>query len=105
VEAERVAVLTEAVDVRVRGKLSTQADVLLLENQRNSDGIKENLIVVPTLDSEGERVLLDPEDESGLAAVGLVVLGAGESLFLNLEDLEVGVVDLDVKTLVCTKLV
>jgi len=34
-EAEAVAVLTEAVDIRIRWELSAQTNVLLLEDQRH----------------------------------------------------------------------
>jgi hypothetical protein len=95
VEAEGVAMLTKTVDVGIIRQLGTQANILLLEDQRNGSGIEENLAVVPTLDSERKRGLLDIELESGRRRGRLLVLGAGESLLLNLEDLKVGVVDLD----------
>jgi hypothetical protein len=78
---------------------------LLLEDQRDVRSIKENLAAVPTLDSEGKRVLLDTKLKGGLAGIGVLVLGAWESLLLNLKNLKVGVVYLDVQTLICTKLV
>jgi hypothetical protein len=87
--------LTKTVDIGIIRQLGAQANILLLEDQGNGSGVEKNLAVILTLDSERKRGLLDIELESRRRCGRLLVLGAGEGLLLNLEDLQVGVVDLD----------
>jgi hypothetical protein len=98
VKAERVAVLSEPIDIGIVGKLGSEAHILFLKDEGNGVCIKENLAAVPALDCERKLVLFDIKLEGCVGR--LLMLWAGEDLFLNLENLKVGIVDLDMKTLI-----
>ena len=66
-EAERVTVLAQSVDVGVVGKLRPEAHILLFEHQGDSCSIEENLAVFPALDCKRKLVLLDIELQGGIA--------------------------------------
>jgi len=100
VETEGIAVFTESVDVWVVGQLGAETNVLLFEDQGSSASVEKNLAVILAPHSEGEGVLGEADLESGVCNACVLVLGAGKDLFLNLEDLLGGVVDLHMKTLV-----
>lgn len=99
--------LAESVDVGFAGQIGPQAHVLLFEDEWHSGSVEENLVIVLAFDSEGERLLNHIELESNIGSGGrnLVVVGAWEDFFMDLENLNSRVIDLDMKTLVYTVLV
>lgn len=56
VEAEGVRVFTKTVQVRVIGQGGAQAEVLRLEDERGSRGVKEDFTRVAARDSKGEGI-------------------------------------------------
>jgi hypothetical protein len=101
-EAERVAVFTESVDVGVARQVGPQAHVLLLEDERHSRGIEQDLAILLTLDGKRKRLLYDVELKDRAGRGNVVVHGSGEDVLVDLENLKSSIKDLDVKTLVYT---
>jgi hypothetical protein len=99
--------LAESVDIGVAGQIGPQAHVLLLEDEWHSRSVEEDLTIVFALDSEGKRLLhhIELEGDIGSGGRNLVVVGAWEDFFMNLENLNSGVIDLDMETLVYKVLV
>jgi hypothetical protein len=76
---------------------------LLLEDQGDSAGIEQNFASIPAFNSKGEWALDDTELESAIHGGSVLVLGPREYFFLNLKNLEIGVVDLDVKAVIYSR--
>lgn len=100
VEAERIAMLPKTVDVGVVGKRSPEAHILLFKDHGNGAGIKENLAVIFALDLERKWFLLDIKLESRVGRGRFLVLWTRKDIFLDLENLEIGIVNLDVEAVV-----
>lgn len=101
VEAERVRVLTETVQVRVLGELGTEAKVLGLEDQGSGRSIEEDLTGLGAGDGEGERVGLVVELQGRLFGVRtLGCLRARKDRLGDLIHIVGGILDLDVEAVV-----
>ena len=98
-EAERVRVLAEPVDVRVRRQGRLHAQVLRLEDERVRGGREEDFVRLGAVDGEreGRRGVVEP-DVGGQGAGGEVGLGARQHLFWYFIPVGCGVGDLDVDT-------
>ena len=99
-EAERVRVLAEPVDVRVRGQVRLHAQVLGLEDDRVRRGGEEDLVRLGAVDGEREGRIGVVEPDVGGRRVGLGVgLGTGQDLFRHFISVVRGVGDFDVNAI------
>ncbi len=101
VEHERVAVLAQAVQMRVLGQMCLEIDILALKDELGAGGVEEDFPGVCARDGERERVGLEVELELAvLWRAPLPEARAREHTIGHLVDGVVGVEDLDVQAVV-----
>jgi hypothetical protein len=64
-EAERVAVLAHAVDVRLLGKSGAPSDILLFKDQLTGSGVEQHFTISLAFDGKRERLLYNVKLQSG----------------------------------------
>ena len=102
-ETERIAVLSQTIQVWVLRKIGTQTNILLLKDERCACSVEENFAIAVTRDLEGERVCRNVETNGCSRGSSFVIGWTRQDLFLDLKHVETRIIDLDMEAIICIR--
>lgn len=97
-EAERVSMLSQAVEVRVLRQLSSQPDILRLKDELRSRGVEQDISGAGPRDCKRKWACRVGELQGSSTRVTPIIWWRGQHRFGNLIYLAIRIIDLDMQT-------